>query len=82
MPRTQRTPAPDQAQRDAAIHERARNVLIDFRDAVRGQITRGATEDQAVVAVLLPQYRNMVGYDQPRTVLVRRMSRGLKGTLN
>ena len=29
MPRPQRTPAPDQAQRDAAIHERARNVLID-----------------------------------------------------
>jgi ATP-dependent exoDNAse (exonuclease V) beta subunit len=29
MPRPRGTPAPDQAQRDAAIRERARNVLID-----------------------------------------------------
>ena len=43
-------------------------------------IERGATEDQAVAAVLLPQYRNMVGYDQQRPVLVRRMYQGLKGT--
>jgi len=67
------------ASREALI--RAQKVLVDFRDAVQGEIDRGATEDQAVAAVLLPQYRGMVGYDQQRAVLVRRMYRDLKGTL-
>jgi glyoxylase-like metal-dependent hydrolase (beta-lactamase superfamily II) len=60
---------------------RAQKVLMDFRDAVRGEIGKGATEEQAVANVLLPQYRGMVGYDQQRAVLVRRMYQGLKGTL-
>ena len=60
---------------------RARQVLVDFRDAVKTEIARGATEDQTVAAVLLPQYREMVGYQQQREVLVRRMYRDLKGTL-
>jgi len=64
--------------RDALV--RARQVLVDFRDAVQREIARGAMEDQAVAAVLLPQYRDMVGYDQQRAVLVRRMYQGLKGT--
>jgi glyoxylase-like metal-dependent hydrolase (beta-lactamase superfamily II) len=59
---------------------RAQKVLIDFRDAVRSEIGRNATEDQAVTTVLLPQYRSMVGYDQQRAVLVRRMYQGLKDT--
>jgi len=67
------------ASRDALV--RARQVLVDFRDNVQREIARGATEDQAVAAVLLPQYRNMVGYEQQRPVLVRRMYQGLKGTL-
>ncbi len=66
------------ASREALV--RARQVLVDFRDSVQREIARGATEDQAVVAVLLPQYRDMVGYDQQRAVLVRRMYQGLKGT--
>ncbi len=66
------------ASRDALV--RARQVLVDFRDSVQREIARGATEDQAVAAVLLPQYRDMVGYDQQRAVLVRRMYQGLKGT--
>jgi glyoxylase-like metal-dependent hydrolase (beta-lactamase superfamily II) len=65
--------------RDALV--RARQVLVDFRDNVQREIARGATEDQAVAAVLLPQYRGMVGYEQQRPVLVRRMYQGLKGTL-
>jgi hypothetical protein len=65
------------ASRDALV--RARQVLVDFRDAVQREIARGATEDQAVAAVLLPQYQNMVGYQQQRPVLVRRMYQGLKG---
>ena len=67
------------ASRDAL--RRAQKVLVDFREAVQGEINRGASEDQAVAAVLLPQYRGMVGYDQQRAVLVRRMYQGLKGTL-
>jgi glyoxylase-like metal-dependent hydrolase (beta-lactamase superfamily II) len=65
--------------RDALV--RARQVLVDFRDNVQREIARGATEDQAVAAVLLPQYRDMVGYEQQRAVLVRRMYQGLKGTI-
>jgi cyclase len=68
------------ASRDALV--RARQVLVDFRDNVQREIARGATEDQAVAAVLLPQYRNMVGYEQQRAVLVRRMYQGLKGASN
>jgi glyoxylase-like metal-dependent hydrolase (beta-lactamase superfamily II) len=60
---------------------RARQVLVDFREGVSREIARGATEDQAVAAVLLPQYQGMTGYQQQREVLVRRMYRGLKGTL-
>jgi glyoxylase-like metal-dependent hydrolase (beta-lactamase superfamily II) len=60
---------------------RARQVLVDFRDGVEKEIARGATEDQAVAAVLLPQYKDMVGYQQQRATLVRRMYRDLKGGL-
>jgi glyoxylase-like metal-dependent hydrolase (beta-lactamase superfamily II) len=60
---------------------RARQVLVDFRDAVEKEIARGATEDQAAASVLLPQYQSMVGYAQQRDNLVRRTYQGLKGTL-
>jgi glyoxylase-like metal-dependent hydrolase (beta-lactamase superfamily II) len=60
---------------------RARAVLANFRDGVAAQIARGATEDQAAAAVLLPQYKDMVGYQQQRAVLVRRMYQDLRGTL-
>ena len=60
---------------------RARQVLVDFRDAVAREIARGATEDQAAATVLLPQYAGMVGYQQQRETLVRRTYQGLKGTL-
>jgi glyoxylase-like metal-dependent hydrolase (beta-lactamase superfamily II) len=65
--------------REALI--RARKVLVDFRDAVQVQIARGATEDQTAAAVVLAQYKMMVGYDQQREVLVRRMYQDLKGSL-
>jgi hypothetical protein len=60
---------------------RAQKVLVDFRNAVQREIDRGASEDQTAAAVLFPQYGSMVGYDQQRAVLVRRMYRDLKGTL-
>jgi glyoxylase-like metal-dependent hydrolase (beta-lactamase superfamily II) len=58
---------------------RARQVLVDARDAVQREIARGATEDEAVAAIPLTQYQHLTGYEQQRQVLVRRMYRGLKG---
>jgi hypothetical protein len=72
-------PSNPRASRQALV--RARQVLVDFRDAVEKEIARGSTEDQTVAAVLLPQYQSMVGYQQQREVLVRRTYQGLKGTL-
>jgi glyoxylase-like metal-dependent hydrolase (beta-lactamase superfamily II) len=60
---------------------RARDVLVSFRDAVKAEIAKGSSEEQTVAAVVMPQYRTMVGYDPQRVVLVRRMYRDLKGTL-
>jgi glyoxylase-like metal-dependent hydrolase (beta-lactamase superfamily II) len=60
---------------------RARQVLVDFRDAIQKEIAAGAREDQAAGNVLLPQYQGMVGYQQQREQLVRRMYQDLKGTL-
>ena len=54
---------------------RFRQVLVDLRDAVQQEITRGATEDQAVAAIKLPQYEKMQGYTSQREVAVRRMYR-------
>ena len=60
---------------------RFRQILVDARDAVEQQIARGATEDQTAAAVLLPQYKNLSGYQQQREVVVRRIYRDLKSTL-
>jgi glyoxylase-like metal-dependent hydrolase (beta-lactamase superfamily II) len=60
---------------------RFRQVLVDLRDAVQQEIARGATEDQAVAAIKLPQYEKMQGYTSQREVAVRRMYREIQGTL-
>jgi glyoxylase-like metal-dependent hydrolase (beta-lactamase superfamily II) len=60
---------------------RFRQVLVDLRDAVQQEIARGATEDQAVAAIKLPQYERMQGYTSQREVAVRRMYREILGTL-
>lgn len=65
--------------RDALL--RNRQILVEARDAVQKEIARGSTEDQAVAAVLMPQWRDMTGYAQQREVLIRRTYRDLKGTL-
>ena len=56
-------------------------ILIDARDAVEKEIARGATEDQTAAAVLLPQYKNLSGYQQQREVVVRRIYRDLTSPL-
>lgn len=60
---------------------RFRQVLVDLRDAVQQEITRGATEDQAAAAIKLSQYEKMQGYTSQREVAVRRMYREILGTL-
>jgi glyoxylase-like metal-dependent hydrolase (beta-lactamase superfamily II) len=68
-----------QASRQALV--RFRQILVDARDAVEKEIARGATEDQAVAAVQLPQYQGLNGYRQQRETVVRRTYEDLKGTL-
>jgi cyclase len=60
---------------------RFRQILIDARDAVEKAIAHGATEDKTAATVLLPQYRNLNGYQQQREVVVRRIYRDLKSLL-
>jgi glyoxylase-like metal-dependent hydrolase (beta-lactamase superfamily II) len=59
---------------------KARQVLVDARDAVQREIARGATEEEAVARIPLSQYQHLTGYEQQRQVLIRRMYQGLKGT--
>jgi cyclase len=58
-----------------------RQMLVDLRDAVQKEIDRGASEDQAAVAIKLPQYEQMQGYESQREVAVRRTYREIMGTL-
>lgn len=60
---------------------RFRQLLVDVRDGVQQEISRGATEDQAAAAVKLPQYEQMQGYKSQREVAVRRMYREMTGRL-
>jgi glyoxylase-like metal-dependent hydrolase (beta-lactamase superfamily II) len=66
--------------REALI--KARQVLVDARDAVAKEIARGATEDEVVATVLLPQYKDLGGYEQQRPVVLRNTYRDLKGILS
>jgi glyoxylase-like metal-dependent hydrolase (beta-lactamase superfamily II) len=60
---------------------RFRQILVDLRDAVQKEVSRGATEDQAAAAIKLPQYEKMQGYTSQREVAVRRMFKEMTGTL-
>jgi len=52
-------------------------ILKDVREAVQAQIARGATEESAVRAVQLPQYRHFKGYQTALEIAVRRIYREL-----
>ena len=65
--------------REALI--RFRQILVDARDAVQREIARGATEEEVLATVLLPQYQDLGGYQQQREVVVRRTYLDLKGIL-
>lgn len=60
---------------------RAKQILIHVRDAVQNQIARGATEDQAVAALPLPEYIGLRGYPEQKDLAVRRIYQELKGQL-
>jgi glyoxylase-like metal-dependent hydrolase (beta-lactamase superfamily II) len=60
---------------------RFRQMLVDIRDAVSQEVTRGSTEDQAVAAIRWPQYEKMQGYNAEREVAVRRLYQQLTGGL-
>src|SRR5436190_5248187 len=60
---------------------RFRQMLVDVRDAVQKEITRGATEDQAVATIRWPQYEKMQSYDAQRETAVRRLYQQLTGAL-
>jgi len=64
----------------AELH-RMRQVLLEARDAIQNEVARGATEDQTVAAVTLPQYAKLPSYATQREVVVRRMYKELTGKL-
>jgi cyclase len=74
-------PIPDDPRGTRAGLHRMRQILVDARDAIQSEIARGATEDQAVAAVKLPQYEKLPTYAAQREVTVRRMYKELTGNL-
>ena len=51
--------------------------MKDIRDAVQKQVDRKASEDEAVRAVDLPQYKKFKGYQKAMEIAVRRVHREL-----
>jgi len=74
-------PIPDDPKQTGAALDRARQILVDARDGIQNEIGRGATEDQAVAAVKLDQYSKLYAFMGQREVVLRRIYRELKGTL-
>jgi cyclase len=74
-------PLPADPRETRASLRRLRQLLVDTRDAIQGEIARGASEDQAVTAVKLPQYEKMPNFSAQRETTVRRMFKELTGGL-
>jgi cyclase len=74
-------PIPDDPKQTRAALDRARQILVDARDGIQNEIARGASEDQAVAAVKLDQYSKLYAFMGQREVVLRRIYRELKGTL-
>ena len=74
-------PIPDDPKQTRTALDRARQILVDARDGIQSQIAGGATEDQAVAAVKLDQYSKLYAFMGQREVVLRRIYRELKGTL-
>ena len=74
-------PIPDDPKQTRVALDRARQILVDARDGIQSEIARGSTEDQAVAAVKLDQYSKLYAFMGQREVVLRRIYRELKGTL-
>jgi glyoxylase-like metal-dependent hydrolase (beta-lactamase superfamily II) len=74
-------PIPDDPRETRAALDRARQILVDARDAIQNEIARGATEDETAAAVKLQQYEKLPSFAGQREVVVRRMYKELKGNL-
>jgi glyoxylase-like metal-dependent hydrolase (beta-lactamase superfamily II) len=74
-------PVPDDPKQTRAAFDRARQILVEARDGIQNEIARGATEDQAVAAVKLDQYSKLYAFAGQREVVLRRIYKELKGTL-
>lgn len=74
-------PVPDDPKQTRAALDRARQILVEARDGIQNEIARGATEDQAVAAVKLERYSKLYAFAGQREVVLRRIYKELKGTL-
>jgi glyoxylase-like metal-dependent hydrolase (beta-lactamase superfamily II) len=74
-------PIPDDPKATRAGLHRLRQIFVDMRDAIKTEIARGATEDQAAAAVKLEQYAKMPNYAAQRETTVRRMYKDVTGQL-
>jgi glyoxylase-like metal-dependent hydrolase (beta-lactamase superfamily II) len=74
-------PIPEDPKHTRAALDRARQILVDARDGIQNAIARGATEDQAVAAVTLQQYEKLPSFAAQKEVVLRRIYKELKGTL-
>jgi cyclase len=72
---------PDDPRGTRAGLRRMRQLLVDARDAIHGEVGRGATEDQAAAAVKLQHYEQLPTFAAQREVAVRRMYKELTGSL-
>ena len=72
---------PDDPKQTRAALDHMRQILVDTRDRIQNEITRGATEDQVVATVTLQQYEKMPQFAGTKEAVVRRMYKELKGTL-
>ena len=75
-------PIPADPKQTRAALDRARQILVEARDGIQAQIANNATEDQAVAAVKLEQYSSLYAFAAQREVVLRRIYRELKGTLD
>ena len=73
---------PDDPRETRAGLQGHRQILLDVREAVEGQIEQGATEDRAVAGIDLPQYRRFQGYSRAMEMAVRRIHRELTAGLD
>ena len=72
---------PKDLQQTRAGLQRQRQVLKDVRDAVRKQVDKRATADEAVRAIDLPQLKKFKGYERALEIAVRRIHREMTAGL-